>query len=117
MRGAAARKGPAPEAAVRVTGIGGASWEFLYDQRRADYLCLSSDTPLVRYLELSQPIETLSVPAPLRILGMIASPADLPGLDVARERQRVEETTKAVRDEGLMELHWVEGTDLATSAE
>jgi hypothetical protein len=32
-------------------------WEFLYDPGRSSYLCLSSKTPLVRYLELREPIE------------------------------------------------------------
>ena len=57
-------------------------WEFLYDHRRGEYLCLSKNTPTIRYLELPQPIPSLTVTPPLRILGMIASPTDLPRLDV-----------------------------------
>ena len=34
-------------------------WEFIYDPRRGEYVCLSRNTPLVRYLELPQPIRTL----------------------------------------------------------
>ena len=34
-------------------------WEFLHDPRRGEYLCLSQQTPLVRYLELPQPIRPL----------------------------------------------------------
>lgn len=29
-------------------------WEFLHDPRRGEYICLSQQTPLVRYLELPQ---------------------------------------------------------------
>jgi formylglycine-generating enzyme required for sulfatase activity len=84
-------------------------WEFLYDARQAEYVCLSRNTPVVRYLELPQPILPLTVTPPLRILGMIASPADLPPLDVTREKQRVEQATQALRQNGLMELTWLEG--------
>lgn len=52
-------------------------WEFLYDARWDEYLCLSQQTPLVRYLELPQSICPLAVTPPLRILGMIAAPDDL----------------------------------------
>ena len=84
-------------------------WEFLYDSRQAEYICLSRNTPVVRYLELPQPIPPLTVAPPPRILGMIASPSDLPPLDVTREKQRVEQATQALRQNGLIELTWLEG--------
>jgi len=84
-------------------------WEFLYDDRHGKYLCLSSKTPPVRYLELPQPIQPLIVTPPLRILGMIASPSDLPDLEMDREIQRVEEAVKELQAEGLMELKWLPG--------
>ncbi len=84
-------------------------WEFLYDPRQAEYICLSRNTPLVRYLELQQPIQSLKVTPPLRILGVIASPSDLPPLDVARERERVERAVAGLRAQGLAELTWSAG--------
>ncbi len=84
-------------------------WEFLYDSHQADYISLSSNTPVVRYLELAQSIQPLSVEPPLRILGMIASPNDLLALNVEREKQRVEEAIRDVRERGLMEITWLEG--------
>jgi hypothetical protein len=36
-------------------------WEFLYDKRQGEYLCLSRGTPIVRYLELPQPLQPLTV--------------------------------------------------------
>jgi len=84
-------------------------WEFLYDPRQAEYVCLSRDTPLVRYLELPRPIPALGVTPPLRILGMIASPRDLPQLDEARERERVERALQGLGARGLAELTWLEG--------
>ena len=84
-------------------------WEYLYDSRQAEYVCLSRNTPVVRYMELPQPILPLTVTPPLRILGMVASPNDLPLLDVTREKQRVENAIQALRASGLVELTWLEG--------
>jgi len=85
-------------------------WEFLFDPRAADYVCLSNQTPLVRYLELPQPPQPLAVQPPLRILGLIASPSDLPALDVDCEKQRVEVALKDLRANGRVELTWLEGS-------
>jgi ABC-type branched-subunit amino acid transport system substrate-binding protein len=83
-------------------------WEFLFDRRGRDYLVLSTSTPLVRYIEVAESIKPLTVTAPLRMLGMVASPSDLPELDVNRERQRIEEATADLQKRGLLELHWLE---------
>lgn len=83
-------------------------WEFLYDSRQADYVCMSRNTPLVRYLECAQPIQPLTVTPPLRVLGLIASPSDQELLDVARERQRVEDALKGLTRRGLVKLVWWE---------
>ncbi|MEZ4864593.1 MAG: SUMF1/EgtB/PvdO family nonheme iron enzyme [Caldilineaceae bacterium] len=84
-------------------------WEFLYDPRRGEYICLSQQTPLVRYLELPQTIRPLAVTPPLRILGLIASPSDLQTLDVRVERQRLERAIAPLQAEGLVELQWLPG--------
>lgn len=84
-------------------------WEFIYDPRRAEYVCLSRNTPLVRYLELSQPVRPLRAELPLRILGLAASPAGLPPLDIAQEKQRVETALEGLRAAGLVTLTWLDG--------
>src|SRR5829696_936926 len=84
-------------------------WEFLYDPGRNVYLSLSSKTPLVRYIELREPVEQLTVTPPLRILGMVASPLDLAPLDVEQEKRRVEEAIKELQAQGRVELTWLEG--------
>jgi len=84
-------------------------WEFLYDPRRAEYVCLSRDTPVVRYIELPQPIQPLAVTPPLRVLGMVASPSDASALDVALEKQRMEVALRDLHAAGLVELTWLEG--------
>jgi hypothetical protein len=84
-------------------------WEFLYDPRDAEYICLSRDTPIVRYLEIPQSIQPLSVTPPLKILGMVTSPGGYPALDVAREKSRVETAIRDLQDQNLVNLTWLEG--------
>jgi CHAT domain/WD domain, G-beta repeat len=84
-------------------------WEFLYDPGASEYICLSSTTPIVRYLELAQPPQALRVTQPLSILGVISSPKDLPELDIEREKQRLEKAIADLRARGLVELTWLPG--------
>ncbi|MEZ4662219.1 MAG: CHAT domain-containing protein [Caldilineaceae bacterium] len=84
-------------------------WEFLYDARRGDPVCLSHDTPLVRYLRLAQPVVPLRVAPPLRILAMAVSPSDLPALDLAAERQRMASALQPLQARGLVEVVWLQG--------
>ena len=84
-------------------------WEFMYDLRQGEYVCLSRSSPLVRYLEAQQPIQPLAVRLPLRILAMVAAPTDLAALDVAQEKARAEAALEPLRHQGLVELTWVEG--------
>lgn len=84
-------------------------WEFLYDARHAQFVGLSTSTPIVRNLGVTQAVSPLRVEAPLRVLGMIASPKGLDALDVANERQRVEEALADMHAQGIVELQWLEG--------
>ena len=84
-------------------------WEYLYDERTGAYVCLALDTPIVRYLDLPQPILPLTITPPLRILGMVASPSDLHILDVQVEKQRVERAVNTLQEKGLVELTWLDG--------
>ena len=60
-------------------------WEFLYDPRHNRFLAQSRHSPLVRYLDLPDPPQPLSVDGPLRVMVMISSPSDYPELDVEQE--------------------------------
>jgi site-specific recombinase XerD len=84
-------------------------WEFLYDKKKAEYICFSSNTPIVRYLELPQPPPPIGVTLPLSILGVIASPKDLPELDTEHEKYRVEKSLERLRNDGLVKLTWLAG--------
>jgi formylglycine-generating enzyme required for sulfatase activity len=84
-------------------------WEFLYDPRQAEYLCLAAVTPVVRYLELPQPVQQLTVEPPLRILGMLASPQGLQPLDIESEKERLERALAGLQAQGQVQLTWLEG--------
>lgn len=84
-------------------------WEFLHDGR--GFLALSTQTPLVRYLDVPKPYRPLRLDLPLRMLGTISSPHDLPPLDVQAEQGKVQEALGGLLKEGLIALDWqVDGT-------
>lgn len=60
-------------------------WELLYDKSSRMFCAQSDRTPVVRYLDVTNPPRPLTVRGPLRILAIIASPHGLPRLDVERE--------------------------------
>jgi TonB family protein len=67
-------------------------WEFLYDANQNHFLTTSSETPVVRFLDLPQRIAPLRVALPLRVLVMIASPRNLKRLDTEGEWTRLQES-------------------------
>lgn len=82
-------------------------WEYLYDPNIGDFTCLSTKSPIVRYLELARTAEPLTITPPLRILGVVASPADLPRLDVEGEMNRIEEALRPLVESGWLDLEWL----------
>jgi hypothetical protein len=79
-------------------------WEYLYDKRNNRFLCLSDRTPLVRYLDLPEPVRALAVTPPLRVLVVIASPAEYPALDGEHEWRNVTEALSELARAGRVEV-------------
>jgi hypothetical protein len=84
-------------------------WELLYDTQAGEYLCLSRNTAVVRYVPSSQAGPSEFVAPPLRVLGMVASPRDLPPLDADEEKQRLQNATQHLQERELLQLDWVDG--------
>ncbi len=82
-------------------------WEYLYDAAEGDYICLTKQTPLIRYLELAHPAKPLMIKPPLRILGMVASPRDLHKLDVELEKRQMAEAIQHLQEKGQVTLTWL----------
>lgn len=85
-------------------------WEFLHDE--TDYLSLSSSTPIVRYPKQEVTRISVKITAPIRLLVMIASPVDLPPLNVATERANLEKATVKLRETGELEIDYLENATL-----
>jgi hypothetical protein len=79
-------------------------------------LCLSSTTPLVRYLDVSQPPRQLAVSPPLRVLVMISSPPDdeYGVLDVEQEWAKLREALADLVSRGQVVLERLEAATLTS---
>jgi formylglycine-generating enzyme required for sulfatase activity len=92
---------------IEADELAGLPWEFLFDPEKEDYLSLSANTPVVRYLDCSQSIPPMEIQLPLQVLGMISSPADLDPLDVAQEKANLEKALQPLIKDGLAKLTWL----------
>jgi hypothetical protein len=90
-------------------------WEFLYDQARNRFACLSDRTPLVRFLEVPDPPRPLLVSPPLRVLVMISSPRDsrFAQLDVEQEWTKLHRALGGLEQASLVRLERLETATLA----
>ena len=104
------RKGLRVRLRIDAPDLSALPWEFMYDASTGDYVCLSSDTPLVRYLQFDRPPEALTVTPPITILAMVASPNDRPTLDANREKERMQQATAGLQAAGLLHIEWLEGS-------
>jgi len=84
-------------------------WEYMYDEGEGDFVCLSAETPVIRYMALAQPPPPLTIEPPIRVLGMVASPNDRAQLDVKREMERIDRATAGLRQEGRLHWEWLPG--------
>lgn len=97
--------GDAPE-------LGGIPWEFLFSDFLDRYVALSSDTPVVRYLDVPSADTPLPVTLPLRVVVMVSDPVDAPGLDVKRETELLQATTGDLQKAGLLSLEFLDAATL-----
>ena len=79
-------------------------WEFLYNAHLNQFLALSKDTPVVRYLDLPYPVQPLKIQPPLNILVMISSPEGFPKLNVEEEWKRLSNALAPLLRRGLVTL-------------
>ncbi len=87
-------------------------WEYLYNRPLNRFLSLSAHTPIVRYIELPEPIRPLAVKPPLCILVMVSSPSDYAQLDVEREKANLQEALSGLEEHGMVKLEWLEEATL-----
>ena len=85
-------------------------WEFLY--KRPRFIAQSTNTPVVRALDIDSALRPHKVRLPLRILAMVSSPAGYPELDADLERRNLERALAGPRQAGLVEVTWLERATL-----
>lgn len=93
-------------------------WEFLYRPSSDTFFALSSDTPIVRYVELPEPVRTYPVKLPLRALALAASPTDYEALDIAHEKQKLMDALRQSKNGdlvalGIVQVEWLEQATLS----
>jgi peptidoglycan hydrolase-like protein with peptidoglycan-binding domain len=81
-------------------------WEFLY--RRPRFLASQRRTPLVRLLDTGSLVPPPRIDAKVRMLAVVASPRDLPPLDVEAERRRIEQVVAGMAAAERIELDWLD---------
>ncbi|MDQ3704106.1 MAG: tetratricopeptide repeat protein [Chloroflexota bacterium] len=97
---------------VDVPELAGVPWEYIYNPALNRFLALSTETPLVRYLDMPERIRPLQVAQPLRVLVMLPSPSDYPELDVRQEWLNLNTTLADLQQAGLVELELLETSTL-----
>lgn len=87
-------------------------WEFLFNPADNRFFVLSSETSLVRYHELPQRVQPLTLKPPLRVLVMISSPYDYPPLNVDQEWTNLTEALSDLEQRELVVLERLEAATL-----
>ena len=76
-------------------------WELLYEE---GFLGLRLRFPIVRYLDLPEPPQPLTVKSPLRVLVAVSQPADMLQLDVEAELSSIQRALDQLADRVEMEV-------------
>ena len=77
-------------------------WEFLYDNESHRFLCQFDNTPVVRYVDIAQPVQPLTVQGPIQMLAMISSPSDHPPLNIEQEWQHLSQALAPLEATGSL---------------
>lgn len=83
-------------------------WEYSFDSVTGTWLALNPRTPLVRYYALPFARRVGDRKQSLRVLVVLAAPSDLPELDLANERRRLEALFQPLQQAGRLTLHYAE---------
>lgn len=87
-------------------------WEYLYDSRQNRFLALAVQTPIIRYLEVPQAGQALTVDLPLKVLVMVSNPSDYPELDVESEYARLSNALQPLVQKGMVNLERLDHASL-----
>jgi len=88
-------------------------WEFLYAPDLGRFLAQSDQTPIVRYIELTQPVRPLPMRPPLTVLAIVSNPKDYPPLQVEQEWQSLQNALAGLVSNGSIILERLEAATLS----
>ncbi len=88
-------------------------WELLYHSKMNQFLALSKETPVVRYIELPVPEYPLALRPPLKMLVMISSPEGFPPLQVEEEWKKLTAALQPLIARGMIVLERLNRPTLA----
>ena len=78
-------------------------WEYLYDADGRGFVALSG-IPIIRYVELAQPISNLEITPPLQVLVVVSNPKDVPALNVDKEWEALQDAVQELEKKNLLKL-------------
>jgi predicted metalloprotease len=81
-------------------------WEFLF--RAPRFLAQSATTPVARSLDLPSARRPLKADLPIKVLGVVSSPAGYLKLDTDEERRRLDTALADLKAAGLVHLEWLD---------
>lgn len=79
-------------------------WEYLYATDLDRELANATDTPIVRFLDLDQPEQQMTIRPPLNILGVVSNPRDVPPLNVEQEWGQLHDALDGLASRQLLTL-------------
>ena len=91
-------------------------WEYLFDPVEDHFLATLADAALVRYIPVRLPARPTTVKPPLRILVVVASPQELPAIEVDQELALVTAALTEWTDQGRAQLTTVAHASFADVA-
>lgn len=105
--GAAQQEGERLRVVLHLTApqLAALPWEALFDKETGKYICRTE--PLVRHVPAPFTPDALDVVAPIRVLGLVASPKGMPALDVPAEQARLRDALARPIQQHLIELEWM----------
>ena len=79
-------------------------WEFLYSPAKDDFLFSDRMKPVVRWLDVDEPLPSLAAERPLRLLIAVAAPGDRPGLEVGEEIAHLDRALDELTGSGAVRI-------------
>ena len=87
-------------------------WEYLFDSRTDEFLTLSGDTSIVRYMELRIAVKPMQISPPLKILVISSNPKDYPLLNVKKELSKLHQALSPLEKKKRVEYKQIEHATL-----